>query len=47
MTLKELRAGDAAPDFVLPDKDGQMIGLNSCSGTWVVLYFYPKDDTPG
>ena len=36
-----------APDFNLPDAKGGMIGLASLQGNWVVLYFYPKDDTPG
>lgn len=39
--------GDAAPSFNLPADDGQVVGLESLRGTWVVLYFYPKDDTPG
>ena len=36
-----------APDFNLPDAKGGMISLASLQGNWVVLYFYPKDDTPG
>ena len=36
-----------APDFTLPDQDGTMHSLKDYAGTWVVLYFYPKDDTPG
>lgn len=36
-----------APDFTLSDQDGQAISLRSFAGKWVVLYFYPKDDTPG
>ena len=36
-----------APDFNLPDAKGSMISLASLQGNWVVLYFYPKDDTPG
>jgi peroxiredoxin Q/BCP len=39
--------GDAAPDFTLPSDDGQEISLKSLRGKNVVLYFYPKDDTPG
>jgi peroxiredoxin Q/BCP len=39
--------GDAAPDFSLPDQSGAMRGLAEFRGKWVVLYFYPKDDTPG
>lgn len=36
-----------APDFNLPDAKGEMVSLDSFKGSWVVLYFYPKDDTPG
>lgn len=36
-----------APDFQLPDQQGAMKSLTSYAGKWVVLYFYPKDDTPG
>ncbi len=36
-----------APDFTLPDQDGKMHSLKDYSGKKVVLYFYPKDDTPG
>jgi len=39
--------GDMAPDFELPDQDGQRHTLSSYRGKWVLLYFYPKDDTPG
>lgn len=39
--------GKPAPDFNLPDQHGQMQSLKSYRGHWVVLYFYPKDDTPG
>lgn len=39
--------GKPAPDFSLPDMDGKMISLKSFRGKKVVLYFYPKDDTPG
>ena len=42
-----LQIGDAAPDFTLPDQNGDPISLASLRGTKVVLYFYPKDDTPG
>lgn len=44
MTLKE---GDLAPDFVLPDTLGGDFCLSDYRGQHVVLYFYPKDDTPG
>jgi peroxiredoxin Q/BCP len=36
-----------APDFTLPDQDGRRVTLSTLRGQWVVLYFYPKDDTPG
>jgi peroxiredoxin Q/BCP len=39
--------GDKAPDFSGIDQDGKTIGLNQFSGKKVVLYFYPKDNTPG
>ena len=39
--------GDSAPDFTLPDQDGCDIRLSSLIGSRVVIYFYPKDDTPG
>ncbi len=42
-----LQIGDPAPDFSLPDQDGQLVSLASLKGERVVLYFYPKDDTPG
>ncbi|MBI2147113.1 thioredoxin-dependent thiol peroxidase [Candidatus Woesearchaeota archaeon] len=39
--------GSAAPDFSLPDQDGKEHHLSAYRGQWVILYFYPKDDTPG
>ena len=39
--------GDAAPDFDLIADDGTLVSLRSLSGRRIVLYFYPKDDTPG
>ena len=42
-----LKVGDKAPDFSLPSATGQTITLKSLRGKHVVLYFYPKDDTPG
>jgi len=39
--------GSAAPDFELPDQNGQVHRLGDYAGRWLVLYFYPKDDTPG
>jgi peroxiredoxin Q/BCP len=41
------QAGQQAPEFTLPSQDGTPIDLNSFRGKWVVLYFYPKDMTPG
>ena len=41
------RTGDAAPDFRLPDAKQQIHTLKDYSGKWLVLYFYPKNDTPG
>lgn len=42
-----LQAGDPAPDFALIDPDGRRVTLRDVAGTHVILYFYPKDDTPG
>jgi peroxiredoxin Q/BCP len=39
--------GTSAPDFTLPDQNGKEWTLSSLKGSWVLLYFYPKDDTPG
>ncbi len=39
--------GQPAPDFTLPDQDGSPVSLASLGGQWAVVYFYPKDDTPG
>ena len=39
--------GSAAPEFELPDQDGQLHSLEDFRDQWVVLYFYPKDETPG
>ena len=39
--------GAQAPDFELPDHDGERVRLSSLRGRWVVVYFYPKADTPG
>ncbi len=36
-----------APNFKLPDQDGKIKSLSDYSGKWLVVYFYPKDDTPG
>ena len=42
-----LNVGDKAPDFTLRDKDGRTVSLSDFKGRKVVLYFYPKDNTPG
>jgi peroxiredoxin Q/BCP len=42
-----LQIGDPAPDFTLPDQNGTPVSLASFKGQRVVIYFYPKDDTPG
>lgn len=42
-----LKAGDKAPTFKLPSDQGKALSLNDFAGSYVVLYFYPKDDTPG
>ncbi len=39
--------GDLAPDFTLPTDEGKPLELSSLRGRKVVLFFYPKDDTPG
>jgi len=39
--------GSAAPDFNLPSQEGASVSLKDYRGSWVVLYFYPKDQTPG
>jgi len=41
------KVGAPAPDFDLPDQDGKPHRLQDYAGKWLVLYFYPKDDTPG
>ncbi len=42
-----LQIGDPAPDFSLPDQNGTSVSLSGLRGQRVVIYFYPKDDTPG
>ena len=42
-----LQIGDPAPDFTLPDQQGNPVALKDLRGQRVVIYFYPKDDTPG
>ena len=43
----ELKVGDKAPALSLPDQSGEPVSLKDFTGKQVVLYFYPKDDTPG
>ena len=45
--MAELNEGQKAPDFTAKDQNGQNISLSDFSGKDVILYFYPKDDTPG
>ena len=43
----ELKIGETAPTFKASDHDGKTVDLVNLKGKWIVLYFYPKDDTPG
>ncbi len=45
--VEMLDIGSKAPDFDLEDQEGKRHSLSALRGSWVVLYFYPKDDTPG
>jgi len=45
--MGKLEAGHTAPAFSLPDQDGETVSLKDFKGSQVVLYFYPRDDTPG
>jgi len=45
--MKHLKIGDQAPEFVSKDQNGQDLRLTDYKGKRVVIYFYPKDDTPG
>jgi peroxiredoxin Q/BCP len=47
MAKSVFEVGAKAPGFTLPDQDGRAVSLAEFAGSWVVLYFYPKDDTPG
>ena len=44
---KTLEVGNSAPDFSIINQNGKTIGLDDLSGKWSVIYFYPRDDTPG
>ena len=39
--------GELAPDFTAETDAGEQLALSSLRGSWVILFFYPKDDTPG
>ncbi len=47
MPESKIEVGRKAPAFTLKNQDGQSVSLTDLAGQWVVLYFYPKDDTPG
>lgn len=44
---KEIVENEPVPEFSLPDQNGKNVKISDFRGKWVVLYFYPKDDTPG
>jgi peroxiredoxin Q/BCP len=45
--MSTLKEGDKAPDFIAKDQNGKTVSLSDYKGKNVILYFYPKDDTPG
>jgi len=45
--MTSVKAGDKAPDFTTLDDAGSRVSLSEFKGKWVVLFFYPKADTPG
>src|SRR5947208_13763821 len=45
--MQTLKVGDPAPDFTLPDENGNLVSLADFRGKRVVLFFYPRDNTPG
>ena len=47
MSASKIEVGDKAPAFSLHDQNDSTVSLGDLRGQWVVLYFYPKDDTPG
>ena len=47
MAKQPLAVGKKAPTFTLPDQNDQPVATADLAGKWAVLYFYPKDDTPG
>ena len=42
-----VEVGEDAPDFAIPNQNGEMKNLKNFEGEWSVIYFYPRDDTPG
>jgi thioredoxin-dependent peroxiredoxin len=42
-----VEVGKPFPNFSLPNQDGELVRLNDFTGKWLVVYVYPKDDTPG
>jgi peroxiredoxin Q/BCP len=47
MSKTDISVASKAPSFELPDQDGREVALSDFAGRWVVLYFYPRDSTPG
>lgn len=47
MIIGMLSRGEPAPDFALPDQHGEIVRLADLSGSWVLLWWYPKAATPG
>jgi len=47
MTAPSIAVGKKAPEIVLKNQHDETVKLSDLEGKWVVLYFYPKDDTPG
>ncbi len=47
LSVTTLKSGDAAPNFDLETDSGERVSLAALRGKWAVLYWYPKDDTPG
>lgn len=45
--VQELNVGDIAPDFTLFNQENKEVNLSDYKGKWLVLYFYPRDNTPG
>jgi peroxiredoxin Q/BCP len=45
--MAKIKEGQLAIDFTLPDQNGKLHKLSDYKGKWILLYFYPKDDTPG